>query len=1035
MGNKSIRLRTTPGQNKNIQIKIDQDFDFLEVLSLKINQEDLYRTFCANYGVVVGRVIANKGFGLPNAKVSVFVPISSEDEQNQLITDLYPYKTSVSKNGNIRYNLLLSESTCSINTPVGTFPTKEQVIDNNIVIEIFEKYYKYTTTTNESGDYMIFGVPTGQQTVHMDVDLSDISIASIRPYDLIDAGVPEELFQGRTKFKSSTNLDELPQIKSGNVGVEVIPFWGDEETCDIGITRIDFDTNVEIVPRSLFMGSVMTDDGKESLNKTCNPRNKQGESENIVANSGNISILRVDGYDNVEWFDNKDIKATSLEEYPTPTDGEIDENGAFAFSLPMNLGHVITDEFGNLTPSPNPEKGIATKAMYRFAMGINSEGGRFRRTAKLLFPSLGTKFGGTRGVVGGGSRVGTEDQIWTDNIFEYADNNNQLDNTAYNTINRDFHLFEWKQVYSIAQYIKKYKRGNSRFSFLGLKNVDKGPINPIPFNNILFRPNTVFTILSFFIQLVSLLLKLFVFLISLQFGIFISFKFKLVLRTDLTGTIINKTLLDFCQCVGIRPFFFLSRLFPKLKDQDGFDNITEPTYGSVDPNDRGFILQCQGDSTEGNYVVNLRDPNCPNEEKVCPASSSTISINSCINDPCTQNICFKVGFYLMPLDLNGCSALQSVIGWTCCVITNLAESQNVWRRCFFDNWLVGSSYFYQFKYKKRNNGKEKFCGPGADNRASDRYRKQDCCYGQQECEMCLLRGPGKSRVVNSQIREYHIDYHNKTIPINDDGTINGNYISSNGASDLNSIIYCNETYPTRIVNLGSIEMCVDVLNDIELCINNPKCHMEVYRQNNNIGTYYEEGWDPNFWVDGMEPTSYQSPLPILEYLIRFTTPACRVNPLFRGGSGCHEFELENSRGGNTNIYGQLKEVSKIYTDIVLNGNDKFTPGVVVTADGQIDSDVEQETDGNGNIVDVVSGYEYDNILGLRFSPSSGNGIFSTPPTWGGVDTLKPLGGGRNNLDDDLWYTNVEKNIPYFYFGVKQGGTAIEKLKSKFFVNK
>ena len=81
MSNQSIRIRTTPGSSKNIRFKLDQDFDFLEILSLKISQEDLYQPFCANYGVVVGRVIANKGFGLPNAKVSIFIPITNEDQK------------------------------------------------------------------------------------------------------------------------------------------------------------------------------------------------------------------------------------------------------------------------------------------------------------------------------------------------------------------------------------------------------------------------------------------------------------------------------------------------------------------------------------------------------------------------------------------------------------------------------------------------------------------------------------------------------------------------------------------------------------------------------------------------------------------------------------------------------------------------------------------------------------------------------------------------------------------------------------------
>ena len=56
MTNQSIRIRTIPGSSQNVRVKLEQDFDFLEVLSLKITQEDLYQSFCSNYGVVVGRV-------------------------------------------------------------------------------------------------------------------------------------------------------------------------------------------------------------------------------------------------------------------------------------------------------------------------------------------------------------------------------------------------------------------------------------------------------------------------------------------------------------------------------------------------------------------------------------------------------------------------------------------------------------------------------------------------------------------------------------------------------------------------------------------------------------------------------------------------------------------------------------------------------------------------------------------------------------------------------------------------------------------
>ena len=53
---KSYRIRTEPGTDKNIRININQDFDFLEILSLKLRQEDVYTRFCADYGVVISTV-------------------------------------------------------------------------------------------------------------------------------------------------------------------------------------------------------------------------------------------------------------------------------------------------------------------------------------------------------------------------------------------------------------------------------------------------------------------------------------------------------------------------------------------------------------------------------------------------------------------------------------------------------------------------------------------------------------------------------------------------------------------------------------------------------------------------------------------------------------------------------------------------------------------------------------------------------------------------------------------------------------------
>ena len=90
----SYRIKTQIGEDQTLNVQIDQEFDFLEILSMKIQSEDIYTRNCADYGVVVGRVVANGGYGVPNVKVSVFVPIQEEDVNNDIISSIYPYQSS-----------------------------------------------------------------------------------------------------------------------------------------------------------------------------------------------------------------------------------------------------------------------------------------------------------------------------------------------------------------------------------------------------------------------------------------------------------------------------------------------------------------------------------------------------------------------------------------------------------------------------------------------------------------------------------------------------------------------------------------------------------------------------------------------------------------------------------------------------------------------------------------------------------------------------------------------------------------------------
>jgi len=62
---------------------------------------------CSDYGVIAGRIFANNGYGIPNAKVSVFIPLKTEDENNPVISTLYPFKTLEDTNEDgFKFNIL-----------------------------------------------------------------------------------------------------------------------------------------------------------------------------------------------------------------------------------------------------------------------------------------------------------------------------------------------------------------------------------------------------------------------------------------------------------------------------------------------------------------------------------------------------------------------------------------------------------------------------------------------------------------------------------------------------------------------------------------------------------------------------------------------------------------------------------------------------------------------------------------------------------------------------------------------------------------
>ena len=516
---KSFRLNTKVNQDQNLRINITQDFDFLEVLSLKLRQEDVYTRFCADYGVVAGRVIVNGGYGVPNVSVSIFVPLSSIDENDPIISTLYPYKRPDQKNEDgFRYNLLPYVQEYGGHSPTGTFPDAEDVLTRSEVLEVYEKYYKYTVKTNDSGDFMIVGVPLGQQLVILDLDLSNVGCFSLRPSDLIrlGRGTPQQ-FNG-DQFKSSTDLESLPQIVNQKKEIEVASFWGEENICNVGITRVDFDlrdSGIEITPQAVFMGSIFSTSEEDFLKTNCKPKKNSGNLCDLVSASGVILAIRQTIiYD----INGRPI----LEQFSLPEGGKIiDDDGTWLTELPMNLDYVVTNEFGEQVLSNNPAVGIPTRGKYRFRIQYQNEDGLNSDIlrADYLVPNI-KEWGWSSINPPSGSIAQLKSYAFSLDWDDYGDLTTtigqQMVQEAIDCEDR-FYEFNFNKVYTIANFLDRWKWGYNRSRHLGIKEItDRGcttTTNKFPVNDgvknfdlIFFLFNIVITIFTrIFVPIIPIL--------------------------------------------------------------------------------------------------------------------------------------------------------------------------------------------------------------------------------------------------------------------------------------------------------------------------------------------------------------------------------------------------------------------------------------------------------------------------------------------------------------------------------------------------
>lgn len=990
----NIRINTTPGGGeKSVNLKIDQKFDFIEILSLKISQDEAYRRFCSDYGVVVGRVIVNNGLGVPNTKVSIFIPIDEEDKLDPEIFGLYPYEivTDKDKDG-IPYNLLQrnnrGKNECF--TPVGTFPNKRQVQDNPEMGEIFCKYYKFTTTTNQSGDFMIFGVPVGTHYMHVEADLSDIGYLSQKPYDLIKEGVSEFKFESNTKFKGRDEDPKPTQIKTVSpISVTVLPFWGDTEECEIGITRTDVDLNTRIVPTALFIGSIFSDNEKNSVNKNCRPRKELGDMPDLITGEGRIEMLRKTPNGNVERYD---IQGGEL----------IDENGTWAYQVPMNLEYKITAEDGSLIPSNDPTKGIPTKGKYRFRISMGETGGegRLRTRAKYLVPH---------------------------NPDNYQDSDYSFDNTT-----RDKHFAEmsWNKIYTVKNLLPRLQptRGVENRNFIGIKNVDEGSNNPFPFNRLDNDFNPLFIYLCIIINIISSLVVLINSILIPILNVIVLL-LNLILRVICNVLKVFSTLicnivapfrpgLSVCECKN-------SACIGCLEDDGG--NCKKCSCKEILPLIPYITLNCDSETyAPGGYKGLL-----PNgvKRRTWDSTQRFTGVQEEVGD---DNLCpspppngTTLNFHYPDDGDPGHGTLETIppgdAGFSDCVAITLAEQLNVFKFDFYNDWINGTLYSFLLKYKlrvRKSGNKEKYCDFDCDETDSDNNCKTNFIvdsgtggWPQNDRDLTLnnigVNARKKVETKEGYIKKYENEFY---------------YAAYSRTVNM-------KLWATDIISLGSMSDCdwegVPKVYDlfVDTTYNKPPLISEreetVY--NSTTGEWEESGIIEVSGFDSDGPYNADSLIGSVKCsgLITNDINTTNIRRLCELGVGLDELredssgnlivvdnKITNQDVDNPFIRGVFAYVNGL-TPVTTLGNPVVTPNSIPFI---------YFDEGSG---DDASGFPFSAFVNEVSIPIPGYKQDKNYENFRGAIT-----------NNDVWQY---ENSFYFYFGLIPGKSALQKMKRKYFV--
>lgn len=223
-----------------VNIKLERTYDILNTLSIKNTTTDEFPLQESDTGVVFGRLEAIQKIK-DEAGNFIRIPLRFVPIGIFNTSEKFPDISSLDENNDrIRLNLKTTDDNLNVSFPRPEFYFNQQTFntDTEYLQETGYAYqvpdeYKFVTTTNENGEFIIYNVPTSNQTLMFEVDLLKQGLTH------------DEVALNFFPYAASTevNVDNIPHYFFRQIPIAVTPSWGDFQT---GYTEVNISVNLDL---------------------------------------------------------------------------------------------------------------------------------------------------------------------------------------------------------------------------------------------------------------------------------------------------------------------------------------------------------------------------------------------------------------------------------------------------------------------------------------------------------------------------------------------------------------------------------------------------------------------------------------------------------------------------------------------------------------------------------------------------------------------------------------------------------------------